>query len=42
MRVCVIDDNDTNLMLVEQIVSRIGTDLDIEPKNMSWPLPTSR
>ena len=30
MRVCVIDDNDTNLMLVEQIVSRIASDLTIE------------
>jgi len=30
MRVFVIDDNDTNLMLVERIVSRISTDLEVE------------
>jgi putative two-component system response regulator len=30
LRVCIIDDNDTNLMLVEQIVRRIDRDLEIE------------
>ena len=27
MRVCIIDDNETNLMLFEQIVRRLGDDL---------------
>ena len=30
LRVCIIDDNETNLMLFEQIVRRLGDDLSIE------------
>ena len=30
MRVCIIDDNDTNLLMLEQVVLRIGNDLTVD------------